>query len=120
MIDWNKPIQTRDGGKVNIYTTKGMNERFPVVGEVMTKLGYPEARIWASSGKCQLAEFEHDDDIINVPDRVKVTGFLAIWEDGSCEVVKEGGNVMTKSGTIIAMAAVEELLPDGIEVGRGL
>ena len=69
-IDWNKPVQTRDGGHVVIYTTTAKSFRYPVVGEWCNSNGDWMANNWTSRGQwtCERSE-PHPNDLINVPQK---------------------------------------------------
>ena len=49
-IDWDKPVQTRDGREVVIYTRAGGNADYPVVGEVRLSGGTWSVNRWTSNG----------------------------------------------------------------------
>lgn len=64
MIDFNKPLQTRDGREVRVLCTDGPGAR-PVVGYVDNM---PLVYEWAISGKNQSRSEESIHDLINVPE----------------------------------------------------
>lgn len=64
MIDWNKPIQTRDGRPVEILSVKGRGER-PVVGYMYVL--DDEIETWEADGTYCGDEMKHLD-LVNVPD----------------------------------------------------
>ncbi len=119
MIDWNKPIQTRDGSKAKPLGPSKEGEHWIAYqrsnSSWTTYAVFPDGRYSASAP-------DSSADIINVPERVKVEGFLGIFSSGYIHVYgsKElaAKNVSGEEG--LAIIDLEELFPDGIEVGRGL
>lgn len=75
-IDFNKPVQTRDGRKVRILCTDGPNEKRPVAGFVE---GYVEPTTWESCGK--FSERGNTLDLINAPERVEQ--WVNLYRSGS-------------------------------------
>ena len=72
MIDFTKPVQTRDGRAVRILTTDTKNTLFPVVGLITGSDGneYPES--WTAEGmNIDGSNCTNDEDLINV-DPLKV------------------------------------------------
>ena len=73
MIDWTKPVQTKDGRPVEIVTTKARFKDFPIYGyvgndDVLTS--WPErGSIYRNLGPCVL-------DLINVPETKTYYGQL--------------------------------------------
>ncbi len=78
-IDWTKPVQTRDGRKVTIYTTTAPTEH-PVHGYVE---GWGGPTFWTSGGLF-LGDAESDEDLINVPEapEPKRVVWLNMYLDG--------------------------------------
>lgn len=68
MIDFNKPVQTRDGRKVRILCTDGQDGRRPVVGFVE---GSVQPATWPMNGIYASLCGESGTDLINVPERVE-------------------------------------------------
>ena len=70
-IDWNKPVQTRDGSEVNIYTTsaKAGNKKYPVRGEVLKKSGFWSFESWTPEGEWSACAADSDLDLVNVPEK---------------------------------------------------
>lgn len=80
MIDWDKPVQTRDGMDVKIYTTEGQASDCPVVGEYLDIYGRWRIRTWNLDGESvRFPQY----GLVNVPE--KQTLWLNInsdWESG--------------------------------------
>ena len=70
MIDFNKPVQTRDGRKVRILCTDA-NSAFPVVGLIIDGGEFDTLETWDSTGCCYEKRTADEDDLINVPERVE-------------------------------------------------
>jgi hypothetical protein len=72
-LDRNKPVQTRDGRKVTIYTWDAPNWRYPIHGRVeneINPLGWDADGHFTGSRECGL-------DLINVPEQPKKHKFYA-------------------------------------------
>lgn len=67
-IDFDKPVQTRDGRRVEIYTIAGQSKGRPVVGEYLSADHGWVVRSWTHGGHC-LSEKESADDLVNVPNQ---------------------------------------------------
>jgi len=82
MIDWDKPVQTRNGYEAVVYTTNGKNKKYPVICEYKHKNGYWALIGLTLDGKAD-ADIEgiSDYDIINVP-KLKVGGWLNVYSSG--------------------------------------
>lgn len=68
MIDWNKPVQTRDGREVRIWTRHAQADtRCPIRGEYRSAndVGWIEAR-WNEAGIHSLIK---GVDLVNVPEK---------------------------------------------------
>lgn len=72
-IDWNKPVQTRDGLAVRILDLDSNVAGYPVIGCVIHPDGQEEVETWASNGRVDtLNPGGCEWDLINVPERVTV------------------------------------------------
>lgn len=72
-VDWNKPVQLRDGRKVKIYTTDSRIPDYPVVGayRLKTKERRWVADLWTQTGQNAMTNPKPSDwDIINKPPKV--------------------------------------------------
>jgi hypothetical protein len=82
MIDYTKPVQTRNGLEVEIITTKGRGDQ-PVIGYI-GKSDVTET--WGVDGMY----FEHGcgesiSDLVNVPEPPKVICVLNVYADSECQ-----------------------------------
>lgn len=72
MIDWNAPLQTRDGRSVRVYTRFGNHRVYPVVGEIGDDATQPPilAR-WDKYGRIapSAGQLYCHSDIVNVPEK---------------------------------------------------
>ena len=85
-IDWNKPIQTRNGHEVRIYTTEGQWPTYPVIGERQSDSRNWILERWTLNGLLNPGDSECESDIINVPE--KHTLWLNIYAHGCARVLK--------------------------------
>ena len=74
-IDFDKPVQTRDGREVRIYTTEGKTKHYPVIGELCSD-GNWHVRTWTSGGtdirwssSTVVGLKDEGGDLINVPEK---------------------------------------------------
>ncbi len=67
-IDFDKPVQTRDGREVRIYTTEGKTKNYPVIGELRSD-GCWHIRTWTSGGRAAVGLKDEGGDLINVPEK---------------------------------------------------
>lgn len=69
-IDWNKPVQTRDGLAVRILDLNSKVSGYPVIGCVVHPDGQEEVETWTEDGR--VTDGAHAWHLINVPERVTV------------------------------------------------
>lgn len=85
MIDYSKPLQTRDGREVRIWTTEARcSDDYPVRGEVPDpdRRGVWNAYRWSSSGEC-FRVTDNNMDLVNVPEKHTLTVECQRYEDGN-------------------------------------
>lgn len=70
MIDFDKPIQTRDGREVRIYAKDVFPAAYPIHGAIKTTSGW-EVESWSNAGGVFNGEADARD-LINVPTRREV------------------------------------------------
>lgn len=76
MIDWDKPVQTRDGREVRIYTRQGRHETATVVGEICSGgLCPPILTRWCADGSDDHSSRPNENDLVNVPQK------HTVWEN---------------------------------------
>ena len=81
MIDFSRPVQTRDGREVRILCTDRLNRNFPVVGLVKISETDEMSTYYTLEGRSSYA-FSSDLDLVNVPSIFKEI-YTNIYEDGS-------------------------------------
>lgn len=69
-IDWNKPVQTRDGLAVRILDLNSKVSGYPVIGCVVHPDGQEEVETWTEDGWVSGISDGHAWDLLNVPERV--------------------------------------------------
>lgn len=79
MVNWDKPIQLRNGCEVCIYTRNGMNKEYPVVGEFKNARGGIYNSSWSTSGVS--LGYTSQFDIINKPPE-KTFKYRRVYNDG--------------------------------------
>jgi hypothetical protein len=67
MLDRNKPVQTRDGRKVTIYTWDAPSD-YPIVG-LTEGSRFPDS--WRVDGSYHNRDIPSEKDLINVPEQPK-------------------------------------------------
>lgn len=78
MIDWTRPVQTRDGRQVKIYAMD-VKGRFPVHGCVE---GVENPLGWTKDGSYMESGCPNNFDIVNAPRRVRVERWINVYQDG--------------------------------------
>ncbi len=78
MIDWTKPVQTRDGREVQIVRMEGV-QPFPVIGYVKNKYKW-DLYTWRIDGT--RVAVTDSSDLINVPEP-KVLMAVGVGDDGT-------------------------------------
>ncbi len=69
MIDWTKPIQTRDGRAARVVASGLKGTEYPVVVVITHENGNESSDCYMQSGSCYVGTHEEaDDDIVNVDD----------------------------------------------------
>jgi len=82
-IDWDKPVQTRDGLEVRIYTTKGQDEELPVVGDYFDSSGFWMLDRWKFDGTSRLRP---GHDLVNVVPKQHTVTINVYRYDGVIQV----------------------------------
>ena len=79
MIDYDKPVQTRDGRAVTVLTTLRADTMYPVVALVEDK----DIVIYTDLGKIHIGrDWDDDLDLVNVPEKHKVSFWVNCNSDG--------------------------------------
>lgn len=123
MIDFNKPLTTRDGAEVMIYF-KHEKGTYPIHGAYIDGDGIWEPVTWTREGKFYEESSSDDDlDLVNVKEEFSIPGFVNVYDNqlGSefihlIHPTRESADVNT--GSYPRMACIPILLK-GIK-GEGL
>lgn len=82
-FDPTKPCQTRDGRKVRILCTDAeltyVGRKHPIVGLVEE---YQSPDTWDANGKYDSVDQESKFDLINIPEKRKLTGWVNVYQNG--------------------------------------
>ena len=85
MIDWSKPVRTRDGREVQIWTTEAKSSQvFPVRGEILRANGTWEIHEWEDTGASSLNNGQLD--LVNVVPQKHTKTYWLVHYPG-CTVV---------------------------------
>lgn len=69
MIDWNKPVRTKDGREVRVLCTDRVTDSsYPVLALVKDGCGYEAAHSYTIEGKYRISGTESKNDLENVPE----------------------------------------------------
>jgi hypothetical protein len=80
MVDWTKPIQTKDGRKARVICTDVNNVDYPIVCIIKVDgIEYPFP--FTNNGNFHIGINGLNNDIINVPEKRTVEGWLVIKDD---------------------------------------
>ena len=117
MIDWSRPVQTRDGREVRIYAKDGGSD-FPIHGAINHPRRGWEVRQWGKDGKItSVSEFECD--LVNAPRRVKVERWINVYKNGACSTHASRVIADDYSGTGLDRIACIQICSE-VEEGEGL
>jgi hypothetical protein len=87
-LDLTKPVQTRDGRKVTIYTTEHNSQTgYSIVGAILDENGSATLRQWRADGL--YSPVNSPNDLVNVP--TKRSGWMTVYDDGS--LIRKGGHI---------------------------
>ena len=79
-IDWNKPVQTRDGLKVRILDLDSKVAGYPVIGCVIHPDGQEEVETWTDEGRVVTDNPDNAWHLVNVPERT--VSFFPVLDGG--------------------------------------
>ncbi|CAH1657715.1 hypothetical protein CHELA1G11_13012 [Hyphomicrobiales bacterium] len=74
-IDWNKPVQTKDGRKVRLLCTDGPDCQYPVIGIIEGDI-YPS--YWMTDGNYMSTRAEDRRILINAPEKHEL--WVNVWK----------------------------------------
>lgn len=110
-LDFTKPLQTRDGREVRIYSTDGM-EPYPIHGALLSELGWV-VHTWASSGVAVLGNSGGSVDLVQVPVKHTFVKWVAFWENGEATIYSENPVGKIVNRFIVAIKRVEGTYTEG-------
>lgn len=80
-IDWNKPVQTRDGLAVRILDLNSKVAGYPVIGCVIHEDGQEEVETWTEAGRVTTDDaYDNEWHLRNVPERT--VSFFPVLDGG--------------------------------------
>jgi hypothetical protein len=82
MIDFTKPVETRNGIPVRILCTDGPNPTFPVIGIVKGNSGVTS---WALDGSYLAAKTSSPNDLRNTLEKVHLDRWIVVFKNKSDE-----------------------------------
>ena len=109
MIDYTKPVQTRDGRPVTILSTEGRGQ-YPVIGYVGKDTAMKK---WSAEGNYS-TDGDRTLDLINVPDRIECWVNVYPEHFSSPHESKEQADSVAEKHRI-ACIKVEYTVGDGLE-----
>lgn len=78
-IDWNHPLQTKNGFSARVLAND-LKSDFPIVVALSLPGGKEAIYLYNDEGKCSIYGFGGDLDLINVPEKVKF--YVNIYQRG--------------------------------------
>lgn len=81
MIDWTKPVQTRDGRKARVICTDRKAKEHSIVALIMQSCGREDAYVYSTEGR--FTDVDLGMDLINVPQRHKHADVIIAWANGA-------------------------------------
>lgn len=114
-FDPTKPVQTRDGRKARIICTDRKGE-MPIVALITSEDGTETISDFKLNGSywCGLKE----SDLINIPQRIISTIYIAVWRDGEINMFRTKENAEKCQGNK-HLFAIKEITLDATE-GEGI
>lgn len=103
MIDFTKPVQTRDGRPVEILSANGRGPK-PIKGYVADNI---DLCSWTTDGKIYQGDtmFERGSDLVNVPPPKKVM-YINVYGDGNFSCFYRSRTEADRGATIRRQACV--------------
>lgn len=87
MVDWDRPVQTRDGRKVRVLCRDRKHSTYPVVA-LLEEDGEEWAEAYTRNGELHAGGVEGEGDLVNVPLERTAVVWLVRWkEDMSLSVL---------------------------------
>lgn len=106
-IDWTKPVQTKTGRNVEIFTTMAKGD-YPVVGQIEQREGYGcMIYTWTIDGKYFSEVTDDPLDLVNVPEKQHF--YVNVYEDegklmpGTICVTREQADLMCHKSRVGCM-----------------
>ena len=100
MIDFTKPVQTRDGREVRIYSADPANGGdYPAHGAIKDADRGFFPQTWAMNGSVYNGGNEKPSDLINVPE----TYYVPVYTDKT-------GRIFSSSSTLLSEEAAKEVI----------
>lgn len=87
-IDINKKYTTRQGWEVELFTDKASGE-FPIVGQMLHPDSGWTLIKWNLSGAWAIGQEGHPNDLIEVKEKIKLTGFLNVYKSSRHQAHKD-------------------------------
>lgn len=81
MIDWTKPVQTRDGRKARVICTDRKAKEHSIIALITQPCGREDAYIYSTNGR--FTNVARGTDLINVPQRHKHADVIIAWANGA-------------------------------------
>jgi len=118
MVDFSKPVQTRDGRPVRILCTDRKKTEQPVVGLIGYLDGTEIPHTWSHEGNFLVTNQECETDLVNAPPKMrKIKVEVRLLEDSGRLVAVayaegEPGSFSTDIREWVAYASIEMEVPE--------
>lgn len=101
-INWNKPVQTRDGLAVRILDLDSKVAGYPVIGCVIHPGGQEEVETWTEEGRVVTDDaYDNARHLVNVPERT--VSFFPVLDGGRlCGGVIRGAQLALGYPSVVA------------------
>jgi hypothetical protein len=98
-VDFSKPVQTRDGRKVEIMFTDGQHSHYPVGGYIEDETFI---QTWTSDGYFRYDRHKSPDDLVNVPEKPKTHKFyINAYRDSNIGTLYYGAECRTYESAVL-------------------
>lgn len=105
-IDITKPVKLRCGRPARVYTDKGMNFKYPLIGEYKDADGDWISESWTKNGYCVDEKHDSDNDLI-LDTAIEFTTWANVYSDDIYfHSTAEGAEAVARRGSGLLFIAI--------------
>ena len=123
MVDWTKPVQTRDGRAVRVLCTDAKGSPYPVIALLIGSDGSEVLDTFTEEGKAHSNAALSRNDLVNVPEReVRYVNWYTslIWTVAVCMSRAEADRRASSSSCrgAVLRVTIEDGIPIAVDIER--